>query len=354
MKILDRIIRNSIFTSTLLVSAVIIGIQSFLSLVQQFSMVGHGEFNLWKALIFVPMQLPAQFYQLFPITGFLGTLTGLTRLASSSQLIIMRSSGVSIMRIAWSVMKTAIIMILVVTAIGEGLGPLWQQQSDKMRQNAMFPSKNQSILKSVWLHQDNHFTHIRELKNQRSMDGVTSYHFTSTGRMDKAITAQSGQLVNGQWVLTNVKKTYFLNNQIKNKTQPHAILHAEFKPNLQIQMSLTATEENLINLYKTIHYRQSIGLGINQFLFTFLQRLLQPLTTLVMICLAVPFVFGSFRSSSAGIKVISGVFIGFTFYMLNQLLGPITLVYQFPPLFAALLPTTLFLLIAMILLLRVK
>jgi lipopolysaccharide export system permease protein len=354
MRILNRVIRNSIFASTLLVSAVIAGIQSFLSLVQQFSTVGNGEFSLYKALIFVLMQLPAQCYQLFPITGFLGTLIGLTRLASSSQLIIMRSSGVSVIRIAWSVVKTAVVMILVITTIGEGVGPSWQQQSEKMRENALFPTKHQSLLKSVWLHQDNQFTRIGELKNQSVMRDVTSYHFTSSGRMDKAITARSGQLVDGQWVLSDVKKTYFLPGKIKSKTQPHAILHAEFKPNLQIQMSLTATEENLISLYNTIHYRQSIGLGINQYLFTFLQRLLQPITTLVMICLAVPFVFGSFRSTSAGMKIISGVFIGFTFYMLNQLLGPITLVYQFPPLLAALLPTCLFLLIVMTLLLRVK
>ena len=46
--------------------------------------------------------------------------------------------------------------------------------------------------------------------------------------------------------------------------------------------------------------------------------------------------------------------IGFLFYMLNQLFGPITLVYQFPPLLAAIIPTFLFLFITMILLARTK
>ncbi|EKD76920.1 MAG: hypothetical protein ACD_42C00533G0002, partial [uncultured bacterium] len=131
MKILDRYIRRTLIISTIMVSAVIIGLQSFLSLVQQFHYVGDHDYSMWRAFLFVPMQLPAQFYQLFPMAGFLGALIGLSRLASTSQLIVMRASGVSVMRIAWSVMKAGILMIIVVTAIGEGMGPHWQLQSER-------------------------------------------------------------------------------------------------------------------------------------------------------------------------------------------------------------------------------
>ena len=354
MKILDRYIRNTIILSTFMVSAVVVGIQSFLSLVQQFQYVGQHGYTLWQAFLYVPMQLPAQFYQLFPIAGFLGALIGLTRLSSTSQLIVMRASGVSIKRIAWSVMKAAVLMVIVVTAVGEGVGPLLQQHSEQVRQKTLSSANHASLLDSVWLHQANGFTHIGQLTNQNTMLDITRYRFGSDGRLVQAINAKSGRLVNDQWILSHLKKTTFLRDHIEVKTQRHAAFHVAFQPNLQLQMSIASAEQTMMDLYRTIQYRRSIGLGVNRFMFSFLQRILQPITTVVMICLAVPFVFGSFRSASMGLRVIAGVLIGFVFYMLNQLFGPITLVYQFPPLLAALIPTCLFSLIAVVLILRTR
>lgn len=352
MKIVDRYIRRTLIISTIMVSAVIIGLQSFLSLVQQFHYVGDHDYSMWRAFLFVPMQLPAQFYQLFPMAGFLGALIGLSRLSSTSQLIVMRASGVSVMRIAWSVMKAGILMIIVVTAIGEGAGPIWQQQSEHMRQEALFPPKSDSLLKSVWLHHGDSFTHIGELKNKNTLEDITRYRFTQSGRLERATAAPSGHFENGRWTLSDLKKSIFMHNHIVIETQQYSGLHVAFQPDLQLQMSIASAEQTIADLYHTIDYRQSIGLGVNQYVFSFWQRILQPLTSLVMICLAVPFVFGSFRSASMGMRIIGGVIIGFIFYMLNQLFGPITLVYQFPPLLAAVIPTCLFLLIAIVLLMN--
>lgn len=354
MKILDRYILSTVVLSTLMVSAVVVGIQSFLSLVQQFQYVGQHGFTVWQAFQYVPMQMPAQFYQLFPIAGFLGALIGLTRLSSTSQLIVMRASGMSIARIAWSVMKAAMLMIVVVTAIGEGVGPQWQQHSEQARQKALSGTNQNTLLSSVWLHQKNGFTYIDQLTDQKTMLDVIRYHFNDDGRLLMVTAVKSGKQVDGQWRLSHLKSTVFEDNQVDVKTQPQSNWRFAFEPDLQLQMSIASAEQSMEDLHRTIHYRQSIGLSANRFIFTYWQRILQPFTTVVMICLAVPFVFGSFRSASMGVRVISGVLIGFAFYMMNQLFGPITLVYQFPPLLAALIPTCLFLFIGIVLLWRMR
>lgn len=355
MKILDRYIRSTVIISTVLVSAVILGIQSFLSLVQQFQYVGQHGFTMVQAFLYVPMQLPAQFYQLFPIAGFLGALIGLTRLSSSSQLIVMRASGVSIVRITWSVMKAAVLMIIVVTAVGEGMGPSLQQHSELMQQKTLSASSGQhALLSNVWLHQHNGFTHIAVLKNQKTMLDIVRYHFVDSGQLSGVTAIKSGYEHNGQWRLHGLRKTEFLPDRVIVTTQKQAMWHFNFQPDLELQMSIATAEQTMMDLYRTIHYRQSIGLGANRFIFTFWQRVLQPVTTLVMICLAVPFVFGSFRSASMGLRIIAGVLIGFAFYMLNQLFGPITLVYQFPPLMAACIPTAFFFVVALLLLWKME
>ena len=107
-------------------------------------------------------------------------------------------------------------------------------------------------------------------------------------------------------------------------------------------MKILPAQQTLVGLYQTIRYRESIGLSVSQQLFTFWQRLFQPLATLIMIALAVPFAFGALREATMSVRMMLGIFIAFTFYMMNQLFGPMTLVYQFPPIFCALLPSLIF------------
>lgn len=354
MSILDRYIAKSLFTSTLLVCSVIIALQCFLALVNQFQLVGQNHYDLWDACWFMLMQEPSQFYQLFPMSAFLGALIGLGRLSANSELIIMRASGVSVLRVAWSVIKAAVLMIIVVTLLGEGIGPQLQQQSQKFRQVLLFPPKNESLLHAVWLHQGNSFTRIGVLENQNTMFHITRYRFAPTGQLHEVSAARMGHLSNERWKLFEVKNTIFHPDRVVTDKQAQGNLHAEFKPNLEVQMQINSAEQSILNLYHTILYRKEIGLGVNQYIFAFWQRILQPITTLVMICLAVPFVFGSFRNASMGLRIMTGVMIGFIFYLLNQLFGPITLVYQFPPIWAAAIPTCLFLFIAVILLVRAR
>src|SRR3990167_1264358 len=196
MSILDRYIAKSIFTSTLLVCSVIIALQCFLSLINQFQLVGQNHYDLWDAGRFMLMQEPSQFYQLFPMSAFLGALIGLSRLSANSELIIMRASGVSVLRIAWSVLKAAVIMILLVTILGEGIGPRLQQASEQFRQLLLFPPKNESLLHSVWLHHGNSFTRIGVLENQKTMFHITRYRFAPTGQLSEVSAAKVGHLVN--------------------------------------------------------------------------------------------------------------------------------------------------------------
>lgn len=354
MKILDRYIRRTVIANILLVCLVIAGIQAFLGLIQEFQFIGQNQYTIWKAFIFVPMQLPSQFYQLFPMAAFLGTMIGLGRLSSNSELIIMRSSGVSIVRIVWSVMKAAMIMIIVMTALGEGAGPVLQEHAEVMHQEAVSPSSHFGALNSIWLHHENSFTYIGELKNKRTLQDITRYEFLPNRQLRQATYAESGRLIEGRWQLFHLKSTVFRKNHTQVVKNYSARLHIPFQPVLQVQMKIASAMQTLMDLYRTIHYRQSIGLSVNQFIFSLWQRLLQPITSLVMIGLAVPFVFGSFRSTSIAARIMLGIVLGFVFYILNQLFGPITLVYQFPPLFAAIIPTCFFFGVLMICLLVMR
>jgi len=64
-----------------------------------------------------------------------------------------------------------------------------------------------------------------------------------------------------------------------------------------------------------------------------------PLTTAVMVYLALPFVLGSLRSATVGVRVAVGALAGVGFQMFNVTFGAFALAYGLAPPLCALLPT---------------
>src|SRR5690606_9999562 len=70
----------------------------------------------------------------------------------------------------------------------------------------------------------------------------------------------------------------------------------------------------------------------------FWKKLLQPVTTAALVFVAISFIFGPLRSVTLGQRVFTGVLVGFSFRILQDLLGPSSLVFGFSPLIAVVAP----------------
>ncbi len=69
---------------------------------------------------------------------------------------------------------------------------------------------------------------------------------------------------------------------------------------------------------------------------------MMPLSSAVMVFLAVPFIFGPLRSSPVGARILAGTLVGIGFHLFNQTFQHIGLVFGVLPWLAASLPTILF------------
>ena len=113
MKIIDRYIARVITTGTLTALLLVVGLDVFFSLISQIDDVGEGDYTLLKMLTTVVLTIPSGMYELFPVAALLGSLMGMGMLASNSELIAMRASGLSIWRIVLSVMQAGVLMLVV-------------------------------------------------------------------------------------------------------------------------------------------------------------------------------------------------------------------------------------------------
>jgi len=69
---------------------------------------------------------------------------------------------------------------------------------------------------------------------------------------------------------------------------------------------------------------------------------MMPLSTAVMVLLAVPFVFGPLRSTPIGGRVLAGTLLGIGFHLFNQSFQHMGLVFGLLPWLASAFPTMVF------------
>lgn len=354
VRLLDHYIRDAVIGATILVVFVLLGVESFMEFVGQFSSIGVSHFDFWKAFVYVLTQLPSDLYQLFPMIGFLGCLVGLGRLAASSQLIVIQMAGISVRQITWSVIKAALILIAIMVLMGEFIAPKLQTSGDNMKAVALSHAVGYKALGGVWLRDGPSFVHISSIISAGEVHDVSRFIINDQHRLLSASFSPKGVFQEGHWVLEDVTTTHFSADRLTQTKEDRMPLKVVFDPNELEEGRKSIDQQSIGELYQSIHYREKAGLETTQYIFNFWQRILRPFTTAVMICLGVPFIFGSLRSVSMGFRVLTGVIIGFVFYMLNQFFGPFAMVYQITPLFASLMPTLLFATACVILLRRAQ
>lgn len=336
MQILNRYIFKSIVSATALVVLVLAAIDGFMLFFAQTSDIGKANYTMFDGLLYTLMQLPFDMYQYFPMAGFLGCLIGLGRLARTSELVVMRASGISVVEITLSVVKAALIMIVVTTFIGEVVAPILQYHSEHMKAYAL--GKEKKYVTLGWLRDKDRFIYIGKIVSPKVVVGVNIFNIKQHHLVSNSYSPIAEKLPNGDWEMKNVVRTDLTSTKITKQRFAKLPLKIKFDP-----VSVTLGEKSIqqlsvVGLYQTIKYRRQAGLDIRQYLYTFWARIFQPMVTIIMICLGVPFVFGSLRNSSMGLKVLTGVIIGFAFYSINQVIGPLSIVYQMPLVLAAVIP----------------
>ena len=342
INILPRYIAKTVILSTLLVMLVVMGIAYFINLLGELRDIGVGDYGFLQAALHALLELPYNVYAFFPMLVLLGGLLGLSMLASHQELIVMRISGISIYQITYAVFAAAIVLIIMGIIIGEVIAPRTHHLADIHKSTLQRGGQAVVTATGLWVHEGNNFIHIDRVMAHQHLEGVTRYEFNAEHKLLAAYYAKTVDYQNGHWQLQDFTKTTFApldhtNSQHLTRTTWDLAL----TPNI-LSMGLIEPEEMPLN--KLLEFNRHLvknGLQATEFQFSFWKRIFTPFTILVMLLLAIPFVFTAPRSINVSKKMILGVIVGFAFYMLDSLLGQLSIVYQLSPWFAALLPIAL-------------
>ncbi len=355
MRILSVYIGKTIIMTTLLVLLVLIGMDIFIRFVGELNDIGKGSYSIIQAMQYVVLGVPEDLYQLFPMMGLLGALIGLGLLASNSELIVMRTAGMSVLQISWAVIQAILILVILITVVGETLAPKALYLADSKK--AMAKSNGQAVKTrhGIWVRDANSFIHIETVNPGGHLQGVTRYQFDSQHRLLQTSHAENAEYKDDHWVVQDVATSRLKNDShVSTEHAAKQTWQMNLNPSILRVAQVDPEEMTLAKLHSVIQYKKNNGLHYEAYALDFWQRLFQPIATCVMMFLALPFIFGPLRSATMGLRLVAGVAIGFSFYMLDQFFGPFSLVYQIPPMLAAALPILLFAGIGYYLMLRTR
>ena len=113
---------------------------------------------------------------------------------------------------------------------------------------------------------------------------------------------------------------------------------ADLSPELLGVLLVEPDRQSISGLYRFAQFFQSEGLDSSVYFLAFWKKVLQPLSTLVLVVLAVSFVFGPLREATMGYRVFIAIAIGIGFTTVQRMMEPISLIYGLSPLMAVLTP----------------
>ncbi|MGM0595208.1 MAG: LPS export ABC transporter permease LptG [Pseudomonadota bacterium] len=340
MKRLDRYIMRTVFTHTSLVLMVLLGLYFFSTLIKEMGFVGKGAYDNKDAVVFSLMLLPRQVYELFPLVALIGSMLGLGALASHSELTVMRAAGVSVRRLTVSVLKAGLVMILLVTALGEMVAPELEKEASTMRLKAMARSITLNTGDRLWAKDGESFVAIRRLEPDGQAHGVQLYRLNEQ-RLSEIAVARSARYRNGEWLLSEVQRTRFDGDGVVTEHVDSLAWSSRLAPEIINIASMKPENLAIWELSSLVDFMRENGLSSQRYEVAMWVRLFVPLATAGMILLALPFVFGSMRAVGVGARVMVGAMIGIVFYIANNVISRMGLLYDIPPLLSAALPTLL-------------
>lgn len=341
MRQIDRYIGSTVFNAILLVLLLLISLDMLFGFIAELRRL-KLDYQVWEAVHYLLLKMPKRIYDYLPFASMIGCLVGLGSLAGHSELVVLRAAGVSLWRIVWSVCKPMLLLVMIGTAIGEYVLPYTEQKADSERQ--LQRSGNQSrvlIQHGVWHREGNDFLHINVVDPDGVLYGLSRFTLDDERRLVESAYAEKAVSKDGHWMLEGVKISRFEGDQWVLENVGNKRWNTELTIRVLNIIAMDSEDLSVQGLYEYVDYLEEQDLDASEHSLAMWQKLLQPLAIMALVMIGISFVFGALRSATMGLRVFIGVLFGFAFKIIQDLLGPSSMVFGFSPVIAVAAPIIL-------------
>lgn len=347
-KILDwHLFRHTIGATTVVVLA-------FLLLLTVFALIDElrGNYTFADAAVYVALTTPRRIYDLLPFASYLGTLIALGNLASHGELMVMRVSGMSVLRMIGSLMLSLVAVTAAGVVIGEVYGPKLEEQAETYKTKTRYDSDAIRIQGGYWYREGGLYMSVAAMTEKGELLDIRQFQQDEQGRLVRTLHAASAQYVEGSdphWILRDIRETVLEKDRAVIKQRESERWDGKVDPKmLSVRVLVAAPKLSVPALQQQIDYMQREGLNARSYEVAYYQKLLLPLTTLGFSFMALVFVLGPMRQVGLGQRLTVGILSGLVFKYLQDLFAPMSEVYNLDPLVAVLIPVGIIWLTALV------
>jgi len=344
VRTLERYLGRQIYAAVGFVLVGFLALFAFFDLIRELSDLGTGDYDLRQVFLFVALSMPAHAYELFPIVVLIGTLYVLAHLAGNSEFTVMRGSGLSPGRAALALGKIGLAFVVITFVIGEWGSPLAEETAQKVKLRAMSSLIGQDLVSGLWFKDESSFINVREARQANSLAGVRIFEFDGDYRLRQMTAAGRAEYAGkGLWRLVDVVSTRFTPEGPRTSRAPQTEWRSGVTPDMLDALIVRPDRMSAWALHKYTQHLAGNKQKTDLYEIALWKKLFYPLAALVMMALAMPFAYMHARAGMVGVKVFLGIMLGIFFHMLNSLFAHISLLHNWAPLIAAVMPTLAFL-----------
>ncbi len=372
MKTLQRYVLSEVFKAVVFVLIAFLALFAFFDLMGELSAVGRGGYTLQHAFVYVLMGLPGYTYELMPIAVLIGTIYTLAQFASRSEFTIMRVSSMSTWMAGMMLAKIGLVFALITLVFGEYVAPKASELGEKWKLRAQGSTISQEFRSGLWAKDvikangtsgevvGSRFVNVRAVRPDGLLQDVRIYEFNRDLHLNALLTAASAAyLGNSSWQLRDVVQTQFSSAAFSppassaektpgistRKLEDYRMV-SEITPDILAVLFADPDRMSAQDLRAYTRHLEENRQTTGRYEIAFWKKIIYPFAVFVMLALALPFAYLHFRSGGVSLKIFIGIMIGVSFQLLNNLFSHIGLLNTWPPLATAILPSSLFLVMA--------
>jgi lipopolysaccharide export system permease protein len=350
----DRYLIKETTTSILLIMGALLAMFAFFDLLQELESVGKGSYGIVKIVAFVLLSTPGHFYEIVPVAVLIGSIYSLGQLSRNSELIILRVSGMSILNIGMTLIRIGLVFAVITFVVGEMITPISEKTGQRMRIKAIDSVIAQDFRSGLWVKDGKNFVNVEQVLPDAQLVNIHIYEFDENFEMKAINQAKTGTYNGESWDLTDLTQTNLAKTNVESTHLAQSEWKSLIRPELMSILLVVPEKMSAWNLYSYISHLNKSKQKTSRYDIALWAKIIYPLACLVMVILALPFGFLQQRSGGAVNKLFAGVLLGILYQVLNRVSLHLGLLNDWTALTSAVLPTFLFLMTGIFMLIWVE
>jgi lipopolysaccharide export system permease protein len=340
VNILDRYLYRTVLVYTVMAMTVLLALGALVLFISQQGDIGVGSYSAADAFLFTLLNMPQQAFELLPIGAMIGALMGLGNLASGSELVVTRASGVSVWRIAWPVGLAGVTLAVSMFGIGEYAAPSMGQFAKREKTTLKLADVSFAGTSSAWVKDGNRILRVQTGEVDRAFGGVYVFELDGPTRLRSIQRAARISVADPErWSLHNVATSRFEKDKIVGETVGELTMQSTVNREF---LGLAATDPQMLTLHGLASYIDHLrrnNLDTAAYEIGYWSRIARLFAVVVVTLLALPFVFGPLRTTGAGTRTVIGVLLGVVFFLITGTIEKGGQLFNFNPALVGWLPT---------------